>query len=56
MITQNVSVKLEGKHYEAFRSFALRSLATTTSENLKRLIETLPEFKNLLNIQDGEEK
>lgn len=50
MIAQNISTKLKGRHYEAFRSFALRSGANTSIENFKRLIETLPEFQNLLSI------
>jgi len=50
MIAQNISMKLEGRHYEAFRAFALRSGARTTTENVKRLIETLPEYQSLLNI------
>ncbi len=52
MITPNVTMKLEGKYYEAFRSFALRSEATTTTENIKRIIETLPEFKSFSGIPD----
>ena len=46
-------MKLEGRHYEAFRAFALRSGAKTTTENIKRLIEILPEFKSLLNIHEN---
>ena len=52
MIAPNISMKLEGRHYEAFRAFALRTEAKTSTENLKRLIETLPEFKSLLNIHE----
>jgi hypothetical protein len=46
-------MKLEGRHYEAFRAFALRSTAKTTTENIKRLIETLPEYQGLFNINEG---
>jgi len=53
MIAQNISTKLDGRHYEAFRSFALRSMAKTSTGNVKRLIETLPEFQNLLNIHEN---
>ena len=53
MIAPNISVKLEGRHYEAFRAFALRSCAVTSTDNLKRLIETLPEFQSLLNIHEN---
>lgn len=53
MIAQNISMKLEGRHYEAFRAFALRSGAKTTTENIKRIIEILPEFKSLLNIHEN---
>ncbi len=53
MIAPTLSIKLEGRYYEAFRSFALRSGANTSTENLKRLIETLPEYKNLLNIHEN---
>lgn len=53
MIAQTISQKLEGRHYEAFRSFALRSGAVTSRDNLKRLIETLPEYRSLLNIHEG---
>lgn len=56
MIAQTISMKLNGRHYEAFRSFALRSGATTTTENVKRLIESLPEYKSLLNIHENDDQ
>lgn len=53
MIAPNLSMKLTGRHYESFRDFALRSGAKTTTENVKRLIETLPEHECLLNIHEA---
>lgn len=55
MIGRNIAIKLEGLHYEAFRSFALRSSANNSKENFKRLIETLPEFQSLhrLNVREN---
>jgi len=51
MIAQNINIKLEAMHYEAFRAFALRSRAKTSTENLKCLIEMLPEYRNLESIR-----
>lgn len=52
MIAQNVAMKLEGTHLLSFQAFGQRVAAKTTPEAMKRLIETLPEFKQLSAIRE----
>lgn len=53
MITNNIQTTLTGLHGLSFKSFAHRVGAITTTETIKRLIEILPEFQNLLAIREN---
>lgn len=53
MIASTINnVELVGTYKSAFFAFAERIHANTTVEAVKKLIETLPEFKALINISD----
>lgn len=49
-------MKLTGLHFEAFKAYAFRSEAKTSTANIFHLIESTPEFQALKKINDETKK
>lgn len=52
MISCNINMKLPDAHLEALKGFADRCHAVTTTDAIKRLIETLPEYNSSTDLRD----